>query len=202
MLLTGPTVIVYSWLPSAAASSCPVIVIVCAVFQLVGVNVRLAGETVPSVSSLDETAIETLSEGSLVSATVKVEVPPPSVVLPDNAETSSPATSSLVQVTEIEGGRLPLYLQLVFTVVGVDVLIVSETSSLTRLLSIGAIEIVCSVDQLAGVNVRVVGVTVTTLDTLGVRVKVTLDSGSDFSLYVAVTAGSTSLKVMLLLDSV
>ena len=43
-----------------------------------GVNVRLAGETVPSVVLLDERPIVTLAVGCELSTTVKVAVPPAS----------------------------------------------------------------------------------------------------------------------------
>ena len=56
-------------------------VTVCAVFQLAVVKVRLAGETVPSVVSLELSAIVTSAVGCVLSTTVKVAVPPASVVV-------------------------------------------------------------------------------------------------------------------------
>ncbi len=56
-------------------------VTVCAVFQLAGVKVRLVGETVPSVVSLLDSAMLTLALGWVPSTTVKVAVPPASVVI-------------------------------------------------------------------------------------------------------------------------
>ena len=44
-------------------------------------NVRLAGETVPSVVSLELSAIVTSAVGCVLSTTVKVAVPPASVVV-------------------------------------------------------------------------------------------------------------------------
>ena len=56
-------------------------VTVCGAFQLAAVNVRLAGATVPSVVSLELSAIVTSAVGCAVSTTVKVAVPPASVVV-------------------------------------------------------------------------------------------------------------------------
>ena len=49
--------------------------------QFAAVNVRLAGATVPSVGSLELSAIVTSAVGCVVSTTVKVAVPPASVVV-------------------------------------------------------------------------------------------------------------------------
>ena len=68
-------------MPSISLSSAPVTVTVWALFQLAGVKVRLAGETVPSVISLLATGIVTFAVGWLLSTTVKVAVPPDSVVV-------------------------------------------------------------------------------------------------------------------------
>ncbi|MFM9964943.1 MAG: hypothetical protein ACKV2Q_27395 [Planctomycetaceae bacterium] len=70
-------------------SSTPLIVTVCARFQLLGENVRLAGETVPSVVSLDISPITTSAVGTLSSTTEKVAELPPS-------EVSSPETGLIV----------------------------------------------------------------------------------------------------------
>ena len=69
-------------------------VTVCAVFQFAAVNVTDAGATVPSVVSSEESAIVTSAVGSVFSTTVKVAVPPDSVVSPLIAETVIPAVSS------------------------------------------------------------------------------------------------------------
>ena len=50
------------------------------------VKVRLAGLTVPSVVSLEVTPILTLAVGCELSTTVKVAVPPASVVFPEIAD--------------------------------------------------------------------------------------------------------------------
>ena len=55
-------------------------VTVCAVLQLAGVKVRLVGETVPSVVSLLDRSMLTLALGWVPSTTVKVALPPASVV--------------------------------------------------------------------------------------------------------------------------
>ena len=67
-------------LPSSRKSSTPVTVTVCAVFQFAVVNVSDAGETVPSVASLELSAVLTFAVGCAVSTTVNVAVPPASVV--------------------------------------------------------------------------------------------------------------------------
>jgi hypothetical protein len=66
--------------PSSTRSSTPVTVTVCGTFQSAAVNVRLAAETVPSVVSLEATGMTTSAVGSLVRTTVKLAVPPASVV--------------------------------------------------------------------------------------------------------------------------
>ncbi len=79
------------------------IVTVWAVSQLAGVNVRLVVEIVPSVVSLEEIAIVTFAVGWLSRTTVKVSVPPASVVTsPLVGETVIPAAlaSSSVFVAE------------------------------------------------------------------------------------------------------
>jgi len=68
--------------PSAAVSSTPVTVTVLAVLQFEEVNIIEGGETVPSVVSELLIAIETFADGWLFKFTVKVAVPPASVVGP------------------------------------------------------------------------------------------------------------------------
>ncbi len=63
--------------PSTTLSSTPVIVTVCAVFQLVLLNVSVPGATVPFPESPLLTPIPMLAEGWVVSRTVNVAVPPP-----------------------------------------------------------------------------------------------------------------------------
>ena len=72
----------YPWLPSTAVSSAPVTVTVWAVLQFDEVNIIEEGETVPSVVSELLIAIETFADGWLFKFTVKVAVPPASVVEP------------------------------------------------------------------------------------------------------------------------
>src|ERR1035441_5965014 len=79
--------------PSITRSSTPVTVTVCGVFQLLVVNVRLAGETVPSVKSLDDRLSVTLAIGWLESATVKVAVVPDSLTTRFVALRLNPAVS-------------------------------------------------------------------------------------------------------------
>ena len=67
-------------------------VTVCSVLQLAGVKVKEEGETVPSVASLLDRPIVTSAVGSEVKTTVKVDVPPASVVVrPEVGLTVTPA---------------------------------------------------------------------------------------------------------------
>ena len=77
--------------PSIVESSIPVTVTVWAVFQFDDVNNKDAGETEPSVESELLSAIETFAVGWLFKFTVKVAVPPASVVEPVMALMTNPA---------------------------------------------------------------------------------------------------------------
>jgi len=78
VLVAAAVTMVYATLPSAWASFRPATVTVWAVLQLAVVNVRLAGDTAPSVVSLELSPIVTLAVGWLVSLTVNVAWPPAS----------------------------------------------------------------------------------------------------------------------------
>ena len=83
----------------------PVIVTVCATFQLAGVNVSVFVETVPSVASV---VMVTSAVGSLLSTTSNVAVPPASVVTrPLVGVTVMPAVSLSVLVTETSAASRP-----------------------------------------------------------------------------------------------
>ena len=83
-------------------------VTVCAMFQLATVKVRLAGVAVPSVVSLLDRAMLTSALGWLLSTTVKLAVPPASVVVrPLVGTTVMPALSSSVLVTDTSDGLMP-----------------------------------------------------------------------------------------------
>lgn len=74
-------------------SATPVTVIVCRTFQLPEVKVRLAGETVPALELLEESPTVTSVVGWEVRTTLKVAVPPDSVVTsPVVGVTRTPAT--------------------------------------------------------------------------------------------------------------
>src|SRR3954464_14298333 len=95
--------------PSSTKSSAPVTVTVCATFQFAAVNVSDDAETVPSAVLLLEIGTTTFARGWLVSTTVKLAVPPASVV--DNplvGETVIPAVSLSVFDTETFDGFIPL----------------------------------------------------------------------------------------------
>ena len=89
-------VTVVAWGPSAAVSSTPVTVTVWAVFQFELVNVNWAGDTVASPVLADVTDMTTSEEGWVLSTTVKVSVPPDSVVdvEPSDSEIETPGESS------------------------------------------------------------------------------------------------------------
>ena len=84
-------------------------VTVCGVFQLAAVKVNVAGDTVPSVVSLDEMPIVTSAAGCVLSTTVNVAVPPASVVTrPAIGVTVIPAVSLSWFVTETSAAFSPL----------------------------------------------------------------------------------------------
>ena len=99
---------VYAWFLSVKLSSTPVTVTVCGVFQFAGVKVRLTGETVPSLVLLDDKSMVTSAVGSVLSTTVKVSVPPASVVVrPEMGFTVIPGVSLSVLVTVTSSGSRP-----------------------------------------------------------------------------------------------
>ena len=87
----------------------PLTVTVWAIFQFNEVNVRLEADTVPSAVLLLLIGIVTFASGLLVSATVKLEVPPASVVVnPEVGPTAMPAVSSSVLLTLTPAAFRPL----------------------------------------------------------------------------------------------
>ena len=90
------TVTAVVWVPSTALSSMPVAVTVCAVFQLLDVNVNWAGDTVASPVSAETTDRTTFEDGWAFNTTVNESVDPASdtaVDPPDNATvTPAPVT--------------------------------------------------------------------------------------------------------------
>ena len=89
-------------------SSAPVTVTVWGTFQSAGVNVIVAGATVPSATLLLETANDTSADGWLVSTTSNTAVAPPSSVSrsADGVATTF-ATSLSVFVTSTSAGSKP-----------------------------------------------------------------------------------------------
>ncbi len=88
--------------PSTTESSTPVTVTCFGMRQLAGVNESAAGDTAHSVRSLDETAMDTLSFGWLLSTTLNVAAPPASVVTsPEVGMILIPAVSSSRFVAQI-----------------------------------------------------------------------------------------------------
>src|SRR5260370_1432787 len=80
-----------------------------AVFQLAEVNVRLAGDTVPSAVLLDDRPMVTFAVGCELRTTVNVAVPPASVVIkPEVGVTVIPAVSSSLLVAETSAAFRPL----------------------------------------------------------------------------------------------
>src|SRR5258706_246688 len=94
--------------PGAIATIKQKTVTCCATFQFAAVKVSEDVETVPSVVSFDAIEIVTLAVGWLVSTTLKLAVPPASVVLPLIAETVIPAVSLSTVVTATSAGFMPL----------------------------------------------------------------------------------------------
>jgi uncharacterized lipoprotein YbaY len=83
-------------------------VTVCGTLQSRAVKIRLDAETVPSVVSLEEIGMETGAVGSEVRTTVKVAVPPDSVVVVElGVPTVMLATSSSRFVKVRSAGSLP-----------------------------------------------------------------------------------------------
>src|SRR3954469_1273457 len=78
-LVVEPVTIVYATVPSTTRSSTPVMVTVCATFQFAGVKVTEAGDTVPSVRSLELSGMVTSADGGAARIIVNVAVPPTSV---------------------------------------------------------------------------------------------------------------------------
>ncbi len=100
---------VYAMLPSTIGSSTPVTVTTCGVFQVAGVIVTLAGDTVPSVRSLDDSAITTSATGWLLSVMPNVALPPCSVVTrPAAGVARMPGVSLSLFVAETFAGSRPL----------------------------------------------------------------------------------------------
>ena len=84
---------------------------VCALLQFEVVNVRLDTRRTPSAVLLLDTGMTTSAVGWLLSRTVKLAVPPASVVTrPAVGLTVMPATSLSVLVTETSAASTPEYL--------------------------------------------------------------------------------------------
>ena len=78
--LVAVVLTVYGWSPSSTKSSTPVTVTVWGVLQLAGVNVSVAGDTVPSAVLLLLRPMATLAVGWVLRTTVKVAVLPQEAV--------------------------------------------------------------------------------------------------------------------------
>ena len=84
------------------------IVTICATFQSVLVNVSTPGATVPSVVSLEVSAMVTLAVGAVLSTTAKVAVPPSSVVLsPEIGVTEMPGPTAVATTLSENSDVLP-----------------------------------------------------------------------------------------------
>src|SRR5690606_2859038 len=87
--------------PSIKASSTPVTVTDCGVFQLLGVNVRLVELSVPSVESTPLKVISTSPLGWLASTTVKLADEPSSPVVTLAGLTTIPLVSLFLLLTSL-----------------------------------------------------------------------------------------------------
>ena len=107
MLVGTPSITLYAMSPSSTWSSAPVTVTVWGTFQLAAVNVRLAAGIVPSVRSLEATGMTTSAVGWLFRTTVKLAVPPASVVpRPATGVTVMPAPSLSVFTSATSAGSI------------------------------------------------------------------------------------------------
>ena len=104
MASSTETVTVLVWSPSGRESSTPVSVTVCAVAQLPGVNVSVAGSTVTSPVSLLVTVNDTLPAGGASSTTVNVSVVPDSETAAVVLLSVKPATSLSWLITDTSLG--------------------------------------------------------------------------------------------------
>src|SRR5215213_9566237 len=95
---------------SSRSSFTPVAVTVWAMFQLAAVKMSVAGLTLPSVGSLLLRPIVTFAVGWLSNLTVKVAVPPASLVSPLIADTLMPAVSSSRLMAGTSAAFIVLYL--------------------------------------------------------------------------------------------
>jgi len=148
---------VYVTSPSTTPSFTPVTDTVCGVFQFAVVNVTLAGETVPSLVSLDVKPIVTSAVGWLVRTIVNVSVPPPSVVVrPLVGSTVIPAVSLSEIWTVTAKMEIPWYCGSLLAALWliVPACVPSATASSTAVTVT-----VWATFQSAGVNVRLVGLT-------------------------------------------
>jgi hypothetical protein len=94
--------------PSSTELLTLVMVAVCGVFQFAWVKVRLDGLTVPWVKSFELTPIVTSAAGCEVSTTVKLAVPPASLMVsPDVGVTVMPAVSLSRLVTDTSDAFRP-----------------------------------------------------------------------------------------------
>src|SRR4051812_513774 len=90
VLVAAPMITEYAMSPSFSASPTPVTVMVRTTFQLAGVNVIDARDTVPSVASLDTRLITTFDDGAVFRTMPNVTAPPDSVVVvPDAGRTTT-----------------------------------------------------------------------------------------------------------------
>ena len=95
--------------PSTAKSSAPWTTTTCGWDQLAGVNVRLAGTGVPSLSSELERAMTTSALGAVSSTRVNVALSPDSLVTrPAVGVTSMPTASSSVLLTATSAASMPV----------------------------------------------------------------------------------------------
>ena len=96
-------------MPSCLKSSAPVTVTTCGMFQSSAVNVSALVEGVPSLLLLEASAITTSSVGARLRNTLKLAVPPASVVVkPPVGVTEIPDCSSSLLITPTSAGFKPL----------------------------------------------------------------------------------------------
>src|SRR5437764_7323117 len=158
--------------PSSKESSTPVMVIVCATFQLADVNSTVAVDSEPSDWLLEATSIDTSAVGCELSTIWKVAVPPASVVVkPSTGTIVIPGASSSALVTDTSAAFKLSYLPsalLAGLVTTAKVILPSFTAS-----SMPVTVTVCATFQLALLKVSVFLLIVPSVRSLLKRVIVT-----------------------------
>ena len=193
---------VVSWSPSSTESSTPVTVTCWVAFQLSVVNVNVAGDTVASPVSADDTVNTTLEVGWVSSTTVNVAIEPASVtvaVVPDRVYPAVSSSDVVVAVT-VWSARPSKALSLLSSSTAI-VTVVSWSPSSTE--SSTPVTVTCWVAfQLPVVNVNVDADTVASSVSPEATDRTTLLDGSESSTTVNVLGEPPSVTDAVVVDNV